>query len=121
MIVTPIQFSDQAVEEQPASVALTADNVKRTFGDHEAECLALLGFNSINAITAAYAILLDRDRAKDTKIRGLEVALEERRFHQSLHKELRDEWAMAIFQKDGYAIEQCYEMADKALLSRRPK
>lgn len=48
-------------------------------------------------------------------------ALDQRRQHQSTHKELRDEFALAIYCKGGLEWSQCYLLADQGLKARLAK
>lgn len=117
-MINEVQFSDDAHEDKTKAPVITAADVKRLVNDHTAECLAILGFASVDALAAAYALVVNDRNSKDVKIRGLTAALEERRFQQSQHKELRDEWAMSIYNKGGTYIEECYALADKAIKGR---
>lgn len=117
----PVQFADDAYEDKTKAKPISAIDIDRTLSDHDAECLAILGFNSVASITAAFGLQAHVIHGLHAENRGLASALSERRFHQSQRKELRDEWAIQIYAKGGRTIESCYEEADKAMLVRLGK
>lgn len=118
----PVQFADNvAYEDKTKPREFTVADVNREITDHDADCLVILGFRSIAELTAAYAIQFNNLNGVRVKNRGLEAALSERRHHQSLHKELRDEWAMHVYAHGGRDLLACYAEADRAIDARQGK
>ena len=89
---------------------------------------ALLSTGITDVLEMAKELLTLREaiRLRDNQVANLQDALRNRRFNQTMHKEMRDEWAMAIFQarallKTVLAVDEfqfCYRQADIALAAR---
>lgn len=124
--LTPIPMITSEVTAQ----ALAERNGFRSFVDLVIAFEAMRSSAPQPAVTAAAAAAADdAPRAETDELRAKlasaerrlaasEQALADRRFHQSRVLEVRDQWAMAVYAKDGISLERSYEIADAALLAR---